>query len=243
MPHAVEQALTQVSQLRAHEYVAEQIRRVILLRLVAPGGRLPYEQQLAAALGVSRATVTQALRALEQEGLVDVRRGRGGGVFTRAVSVDGADPGVVRELSDARDNVLAAVEARTVVEPAVAELAARGITAAGLDRLDALNAAMRAARGDDHGFMGADTAFHMAVAEAAGNPLLQDVVERIRLTIARALEVLPDSPAWHERSVAQHSELIAALRAGDGPAARRAAARHLEDTERALRLMLTALEA
>jgi DNA-binding GntR family transcriptional regulator len=54
--------------------------------------------------------------------------------------------------------------------------------------------------------------------------------------------VLPDSPAWHERSIAQHAELIAALRAGDGPAARRAAARHLEDTERALRLMLKTVE-
>ncbi|MGH2948544.1 MAG: winged helix-turn-helix domain-containing protein, partial [Solirubrobacteraceae bacterium] len=67
-------ALEKVAQPRAHEYVAEQIRRVILLRVVAPGGRLPYEQELAAALGVSRATVTQALRGLEVEGLVEVRR-------------------------------------------------------------------------------------------------------------------------------------------------------------------------
>ncbi len=238
----IEQALTQVAQPRAHEYVAEQIRRVILLRLVAPGGRLPYEQELAAALGVSRTTVTQALRALEQEGLVEVRRGRGGGVFTQAVSTDGADPDVVRELRDMREAILAAAEARATVEPAVAELAARRMPAEMLQRLEELNAEMAAAGGDDHRFMGADTAFHMAVAGAAGNPLLEDLMERIRLALARALEVLPDSPAWHERSVAQHAELIAALRAGDGPSARRAAARHLEDTERALRLMLTALE-
>ena len=90
--------------------------------------------------------------------------------------------------------------------------------------------------------MGADTAFHMAVASAAGNPMLSDVMERVRLALSRALEVLPDSPAWHERSVAQHADLIAALRVGDGPAARRAAARHLEDTERALRLMLKTVE-
>jgi GntR family transcriptional repressor for pyruvate dehydrogenase complex len=238
----VEGALTQVAQPRAHEYVAEQIRRVILLRLVAPGGRLPYEQELATALGVSRTTVTQALRALELEGLVEVRRGRGGGVFTRAVSTDGADPEVVRELRGSRSAILAAAEARATVEPAVAELAAARTTAETLDRLEALNAEMRASGGDDHRFMGADTAFHMAVAGAAANPLLEDLTERIRLALARALEVLPDSPAWHERSVAQHAELIAALRAGDGAAARRAATRHLEDTERALRLMLRAME-
>jgi GntR family transcriptional regulator, transcriptional repressor for pyruvate dehydrogenase complex len=234
----IEQALTQVAQPRAHEYVAEQIRRVILLRLVAPGGRLPYEQELAAALGVSRTTVTQALRALEQEGLVEVRRGRGGGVFTQVVSTDGEDPQVARELRDTRDEILAAAEARAMVEPAVAGLAAERMSADVLERLEALNAEMRASGADDHRFMGADTAFHMAMAGAAGNPLLSDVAERIRLVLARALEVLPDSPAWHERSVAQHAELIAALRAGDAGAARRAAARHLEDTERALRLLL-----
>ena len=238
----IEEALTQVAQPRAHEYVAEQIRRVILLRLVAPGGRLPYEQELAAALGVSRTTVTQALRTLEQEGLVEVRRGRGGGVFTQAVSTDGADPGVARELRDTREEILAAAEARGMLEPAVAELAAARMDGEALDRLETLNAEMRASGSDDHRFMGADTAFHMAVAGAAGNPILADVTERIRLALARALEVLPDSPAWHERSVAQHAELIAALRAGDGAAARRATTRHVEDTERALRLMLKALE-
>jgi DNA-binding FadR family transcriptional regulator len=186
--------------------------------------------------------VTQALRALEQEGLVEVRRGRGGGVFTQVVSTDGADPSVVRELRDTRDEILAAVEARAMVEPAVSELAAERMSADVLERLEALNTEMRASGSDDHRFMGADTAFHMAVAGAAGNPLLSDVMERIRLALARALEVLPDSPAWHERSVAQHAELIAALGAGDGAAARRAAARHLEDTERALRLLLKTVE-
>lgn len=238
----VEAALTQVAQPRAHEYVAEQIRRVILLRLAAPGGRLPYEQELAAALGVSRTTVTQALRALEQEGLVEVRRGRGGGVFTRVVSTDGEDPEVARELRDTRGEILAAAEARAMVEPAVAALAGERMTGDALERLEALNSEMRASGADDHRFMGADTAFHMALAAAAGNPLLADVMERIRLALTRALEVLPDSPAWHERSIAQHAELIAALRAGDGPAARRAAARHLKDTERALRLMLKTVE-
>jgi DNA-binding FadR family transcriptional regulator len=239
---SVAAALTQVAQARAHEYVAEQIRRVILLRLVAPGGRLPYEQELAAALGVSRTTVTQALRTLEQDNLVEVRRGRGGGVFARAVSTDGADPEVARELRAARAGILAAAEARRVVEPATAELAAGRAGADALERLEALNDEMRAASGDDHRFMGADTAFHMVVAATAGNPLLEEMAERIRLVLARALEVLPDSPAWHQRSVAQHADLLAALRAGDGPGAACAAARHLEDTERALRLMLTAVE-
>lgn len=215
---------------------------MILLRLVAPGERLPYEQELAGALGVSRATITHALRVLEQEGSVEVRRGRGGGVFTRPVSTDGADPEVVRVLRATSGTILAATEARSVTEPAVAGLAASRIGPSELASLEALNDEMRAAEGDDHRFMRADTAFHLAVAEAGGNPMLADVVERSRIALARALEVLPDSPAWHERSVLQHAKLTAALRAGDRPAARRAMSSHVEHTDRALRLLLTAVE-
>ena len=223
--------------------MAEQIRRVILLRLVAPGGRLPYEQERAGALGVSRATITHALRLLEQEGLVEVRRGRGGGVFARAVSTNGADPEVARELRDTRASIVAAAEARAIAEPAVAELAAGRASAKAIEQLERLNDEMRGARGDDHRFMRADSGFHLAVADACDNPLLRDLVERTRLALTRPLEVLPDSPAWHERSLAQHAELIGALRAHDGAAARRAMARHVEDTDRALRLMLTTLDA
>jgi GntR family transcriptional regulator, transcriptional repressor for pyruvate dehydrogenase complex len=94
---------------------------------------------------------------------------------------------------------------------------------------------------DDYRFMRADTGFHLELARASGNPLLADGVERSRLAMARALEVLPDSPAWHERTVTQHAALLDALRAGDATAARRAMEAHVHDTERALNLMLTTL--
>ncbi|MGH2948591.1 MAG: FCD domain-containing protein, partial [Solirubrobacteraceae bacterium] len=135
----------------------------------------------------------------------------------------------------------AAAELRGVVEPPVAALAAERAAPEAVERLEALNAEMRAAEGDDYRFMRADSGFHLALARAAGNPLLLEAVERSRLLLARALEALPESPAWHERSVAQHAALLEALRDGDAERARAAMARHVEDTNRALRLMLTAL--
>ncbi len=240
---SVEAALTQVAQRRAHEYVAEQIRRVVVLRVVAPGSRLPYEQELAGALGVSRATITQALRQLEREGLVEVRRGRGGGVFAHRATTDGADPAVLAELRATAAAVHDAAELRAIVEPAVAALAAERAGDVALDRLAGHNAAMHAAADDDYGFMRADTTFHLELARASGNPLLAEAVERSRLSMARALEVLPDSPAWHERTVTQHAALLDALRARDAAAARRAMERHVRDTARALNLMLTTLGA
>jgi GntR family transcriptional regulator, transcriptional repressor for pyruvate dehydrogenase complex len=237
----VHRVLRHVAQPRAHEYVAEQIRRAILLRVVEPGGRLPYEQELAAALGVSRSTITHALRLLEREGLVEVRRGRGGGVFSLGVNADGGDPEVVAALRAERATIAAAAELRAVVEPAVARLAAERADAASLHRLEDLNEQMRSARGDDHRFMRADTEFHLELAEAAGSPMLADAVERGRLALSRALEALPESPAWHERSVDQHARLLAALGEHDPARAAAAMERHVGDTNRALALMLRTL--
>jgi DNA-binding FadR family transcriptional regulator len=237
----VHRALQHVTQPRAHEYVAEQIRRVILLRVVAPGGRLPYEQELAAALGVSRSTITHALRALEQEGLVEVRRGRGGGVFSRGVNADGGAAEVVGALRAQRDEIVAAAELRAVVEPAVAALAAERAVPGQLRALEELNVEMRSAEGDDHRFMRADTQFHLAIADASASPMLAAAVERGRLAHSQAFEALPDSPAWHERSVEQHERVLAGLRDHDPERARAAMERHVNDTNRALALMLRTL--
>src|SRR5829696_5978567 len=70
-----------VEQLRAHEYVAEQIRRQIALGLISSGEALPPERELAKVFGVGRATVQHALRLLEADRLVETRRGRNGGTF------------------------------------------------------------------------------------------------------------------------------------------------------------------
>src|SRR2546423_10513025 len=72
---------TPIQQLRAHEYVVEQIRRHIALRLIAPGESLPSERELTAMFGVGRPTIQHALRLLEADRLVEARRGRRGGTF------------------------------------------------------------------------------------------------------------------------------------------------------------------
>ena len=68
-----------LEQQRAHEYVAEQIRRQIVLRLIPSGQALPTERELAASFGVGRATVQQAIRLLVKDHMVESRRGRHGG--------------------------------------------------------------------------------------------------------------------------------------------------------------------
>ena len=102
---------------------------------------------------------------------------------------------------------------------------------------------MRSAEGDDHHFMRADTRFHLTLAVAAASPMLADAVERARLALSQALEALPESAAWHDRSVEEHARLLAAMEARDATRAAAAMARHVEDTNRALALMLKAIAA
>src|SRR5687768_11846097 len=82
MPQRAQQPIFRpLEQLRAHELVAEQIRRLIAIRTVSPGQSPPPERELARLYGVDRATVQQAIQLLKREELLESRRGRSGGTF------------------------------------------------------------------------------------------------------------------------------------------------------------------
>ena len=234
--------LLPVHQRRAHEYVAEELRRAILLRAVAPGERLPTERELAALLGVSHITTRQALRELEQEGLLDMRRGRLGGAYVRGVPALGDGVSRLEELRRAATTVRHALEFRRMIEPEVAARAARDVDPDSLEAIgSARDAVARRVDGDDVAFMAADTNFHLAIGHATANPHLTAALERIQTDIAPALEALPESGAWHARSVEDHRAIVDAIATGDADAARRTMAAHIETTERSTLLLLDGL--
>lgn len=81
---AAKPALVPVRQIPAHELVVDQMRRALELGQFRPGDRLPTERELSEMLDVSRTTVRTAVAVLEREGLIAVRRGRGGGFTVQA---------------------------------------------------------------------------------------------------------------------------------------------------------------
>src|SRR3989440_2700752 len=115
-----------IQQLRAHEYVAEQVQRHIALRLIGPGESLPSERELAATFGVGRPTIQHALRLLEADRLVETRRGRNGGTFVAAPTSDGGalDDLMARVLRQ-RPQLEEVLAYRRLIEPRVAREAAR----------------------------------------------------------------------------------------------------------------------
>src|SRR5829696_3763967 len=126
MPQRAQQPIFRpLEQLRAHELVAEQIRRQIALRLVSPGHSLPPERELARLFGVGRTTVQQAIQLLEREQLLESRRGRSGGTFVVGSAQGDETPvGVLDRVRNEREAILEALVFRAELEPAAAAAAA-----------------------------------------------------------------------------------------------------------------------
>lgn len=231
-----------IEPLRAHEYVAEQLRRHMGLGLIAVGEVLPSERELATMFGVGRATIQAALRLLAAHGLVESRRGRGGGTFVVEPARDEAGhQRLLLEVKLARAQIEDALRYRRVIEEGVVRLASAQPTEADLARLNRLRERMRAAQSDLE-FHRLDTEFHIQLGQASGSKLLRGATERSRLELNNAILVLPESDVWHERSNREHERIVSAVAAHDQRAAVRAMRTHLVHTEKAIAALLAALD-
>jgi GntR family transcriptional regulator, transcriptional repressor for pyruvate dehydrogenase complex len=230
-----------IEPLRAHEYVAEQLRRHIGLGVVAAGQVLPSERELASMFGVGRATIQAAIRLLAAHGLVESRRGRGGGTFVIEPARDEAShQRVLLELKLARVDVEEALLYRRVIEEGSVRMACKNATKTDIKKLDAFRAQMEEAQSDLQ-FHRYDNEFHIQLGQAAGSKLLREAAERSRLELNSAILALPETDVWHERINREHDAIVRAIEAHDQRAAARRMSRHLDHTEKAVRAMLAAL--
>ena len=227
---------------RTHEYAAAELRRLILLRVVNPGERLPNELELAEALDVSHVTVRAALRELERDDLLEIRRGRHGGAYITGVPVLGGGASPVGALKQRADALRHALELRRLLEPEAAALAASRAAPRDLVRLRRAHKLVAdREEADDSSFMAADTAFHLELARASGNPQLARSIEQVLRELAPALQALPESGAWHNRSIVEHEQIVGGVLGGDGASARDAMGTHVDSTERAIEVLLQGL--
>jgi GntR family transcriptional repressor for pyruvate dehydrogenase complex len=180
-------ALGPVRQIPAHELVVDQMRRALELGQFRPGDRLPTERELAEMLDVSRTTVRAAVAVLEREGLIAVRRGRGGGFTVQAPVYDAAE--MRREFRRNKRAIRDAFDYRTIVETAATRLAAERRRASDLTELHKLlrsmDAALQTALAEQsaqntNAFQTLDSAFHLGIAQAAQNEQLLEAVADAR---------------------------------------------------------------
>jgi DNA-binding FadR family transcriptional regulator len=212
------------------DIVAQTVARLgqaIGMGLLHPGDRLPPEARLADDLGISPVSLRSALTMLRGAGLVETRRGRGGGTFVtgdaRGVASIGDDPIPTEE--QLRD----LVDYRCVVEGGVAALAAERATSAQIAHLLDLAAAMRDVTSFPQ-WSDRDTLLHLVIADASGSPRLMSEVARLRSEVFRISRLVPVPAGARELADREHRTLVRAIAKRQPDAARTAMACHVEST-------------
>jgi DNA-binding FadR family transcriptional regulator len=227
-----------IQQVRAHEYVAEQIRRYIALRLIKPGEVLPPERQLAALFGVGRPTIQHALRLLEAGRLVESRRGRRGGTVVCEPSEDAEvmEELITRVLRN-RAAIAEMLDFRRVAEPAIAGVAAG---TRGEDELQTLRDAIggMSNASSEQDYMRYDTEFHIAIARSTDDRFMVGAIEETRLRLSDVMTLLPESDIWHHRISAEHTAIFNGIESRDGATAAAAMQVHVANSEQGLRAVL-----
>jgi GntR family transcriptional repressor for pyruvate dehydrogenase complex len=228
----------------AFEETVERLLEGIKLGIYAPGDRLPAERELTKRLGVSRITLRDALRELSSTGYVETKRGRFGGTFVIRRPEPELDR-VVRELGGSLEDALIF---RRVVETGAAEMAARAtLTQRQREELaeclilaqDAV-AEHESGRGPagwptPAGYRQADTRLHLAIADAAGSPLLTASVVQARVRLVDLLNAIPMLRRNLDHANVQHKRIVQAILDGSPDRARRAMEEHVAGTAALLR--------
>ncbi len=224
----------------AFEQTVERLGRAIRMGLLAPGEQLPSERELATRLALSRSTVREALRVLQEAGYLEARRGRGGGTFVADHLPSEPERPPQQVVHDYGSGDLAALlRFRRVLELGAAEIAAERAVPEQIDRLADLVDEMSAlAKTDYRAYRGVDARFHIELAAIADAPALLDALGGVQADLSEVLIAIPHSIESLTNADVQHRRIVAALEARDRDAARVAMREHVEGIERLLTVLI-----
>lgn len=222
-----------VRRKRVHEPVAEQIRQAIFRGLIATGHKLPPERDMAEQFQTSRVALREALRALEKEGLITIKRGAGGGAFVadfdRALSALADSLNTVVKLGSAKSAHL--TEMRSILEPDITRLATLRATPEDVKAIEAVVIAQEEELKVGELSRKLDMDFHRLVAEAAHNPVMNIVVNAVNQAIRDSILRSKRTGEMRQRVVNYHRNIYEAIRSGNSALARQVMSEHVVDVQ------------
>jgi DNA-binding FadR family transcriptional regulator len=224
-----------VAPQRLYRQIADQVRALMVSGEFALGSRLPAERDLAVQLGVSRPSVREALIALEVEGMIEVRTGSG--IYVQRTESPSKSADTETDANTPADwGPLEVMSARLLVEAEVAALAATHAQKADLKAIKTGLQQMKFEAARDQAPREGDEAFHEAIAQACGNSVLLDTVQRYwQARNGPLFERLGDyfeHPESWQAAISEHQQVLLAIEAHDAPAARKAMQKHLRQAHK-----------
>lgn len=214
------------------EEALEQILQVVRLGLVPGGERLPAERELAERMGISRVTLREVLKVLQEQGLVESRRGRYGGTFVRQRPQTAGEDELRRRIAEV--DIEDMLRFREVLEVGAAGLcAAHGLDGKQAERLREALARTHDAPLTDYRRL--DTLLHLTLAELSGSPTLTAQYAAVRASVNDLLDCIPLLVRNLEHSQRQHTALVEAVIEGDADQAREIMREHCGGTAALLR--------
>ncbi len=206
--------------------VARNIRELIINQELKPQDKLPNEMELSTMMGVSRATIREAIKILASNNIVEISRGKGTFVTNRPGLVD--DPLGVNFMD--RTNLLESLfEARMLIEPGVASLAAERATKQDLAKIKESVERMSEDLEKRKAHKNEDLDFHIAIALASKNPIIQRIVPIINESIAHGYTETVNVPGSSQKAIAAHDKIYQAIKGKDPDQAKEAMLKHLQE--------------
>jgi GntR family transcriptional repressor for pyruvate dehydrogenase complex len=221
---------------RLYEQVVQQLQELIISGRLKPGDKLPPERQLAEQLGVSRTVIREAIKTLEQRGLVTVLTGSGTYVSQMDPRIVSESIGLLVQQSTSSFDHLN--EVRRMLEIEITGLAAERAQPEDIEAMEEAVQEMEGAVANIRGhpdlledFVEADLAFHNALAKAAQNPLLPILLEPISDLLVEFRRLASSGPGAPEDALNYHHRILEYLKARDASTCRELMREHLEKAE------------
>ena len=209
-------------QTRVFAEIVDQVRQAILSKELKPGDKLPSERELARQFKTGRISVREALRTLEQAGLIVVRQGSEGGAFVREVDTSLISESIFDLIRRVDLNLEDITEIRTVIEHLIIEKALKVITPEAMEQLDRtirdleaawVEADLKGGGTPDLAFaVATNVDFHLIMARATKSPLLELIMESLMKANYQFLTKAPPSPEQMRRHLSYHRSIYEAFR-------------------------------
>jgi len=225
----IDPGFTLINRGRVSDQIIKQIKELIFSGGLTVGDQLPTERDLAKQLGVSRVPVREALFSLERSGLLTIKRGTGGGAFVSEPNVDPFGEFFALMLHLGKASVHDLTEARLLIEPNVAKLAAERASVEDLKRIEKTIRQYEEVVNRKAERRFADMNFHISLVEASKNIAMSITIRGLMLLLYETVRDLNLSVDDRRRVISSHKEVFEAVKARDPEGAFQSMANHVRN--------------